>query len=225
MYINVHLQATKHCHRGEPRSIHRIAQKLHTKRSISWRDDNCCNKLVHVSNLTTLHKVIQKLVCNNINYHFTTPPYIINKLSPYGRATDKVRKSVITHWKLVKTHWKNKQCVKIRISIPLYAFGVQSSAYWLAKLKLWNDDVHLSVRLSTYCQSFPLHYNEWYYKNKCLQYNTTSNSKILPNICLKWHKTTDMRFKTVIPSLLCIAKKYRGWNTTLRFENQHWVKN
>ena len=61
------------------------------------------------------------------------------------RATDKVRKSVITHWKLVKTHWKNKEGVKIRISISRYALGVQSSAYWLTKLKLRIDDVHLSV--------------------------------------------------------------------------------
>ena len=30
-----------------------------------------------------------------------------------------------------------------------------------------------------------------------------------------------MRFKTVIPSLLRIAKKYSGDNTTLNFENQH----
>ena len=133
------------------------------------------------------------------------------------RATDKARKSVITHWKLLKTHWKNKQGVKIHISISRYALGVQSSAYWFAKLKVWIDDVHLSVRLSTYCQSFPLHYNEWYNKNKCLQYNTTSNSKILQNLCLKWHKTTDMRFKTVLPSLLRIAKKYRGCKYNFTF--------
>ena len=44
------------------------------------------------------------------------------------RATDKVRKSVITHWKLAKMHWKNKQGVKIHISISRYALGVQSSA-------------------------------------------------------------------------------------------------
>ena len=133
------------------------------------------------------------------------------------RATDKARKSVITHWKLVKTHWKYTQGVKIRISLSRYALGVQSSAYWLAKLKLWIDDVHLSVNLSTYCQSFPLHYNEWYYKNKYLQYNTTINSKSLPNLCLIWHKTTDMRFKTVIPSLLRIAKKYKGWKYNFTF--------
>ena len=107
----------------------------------------------------------------------------------YHRATDKARKSVITHWKLVKTHLKNKQGVKIRISISRYALGVRSSAYWLAKLKLWIDNVHLSVHLSTYCQSFPflmIIMSAWYYKNKCLQYNTTSNSKILPNLYLKY---------------------------------------
>ena len=88
------------------------------------------------------------------------------------RATDKARKSVITHWKLVKMHWKNKQGVKIHISISRYTLGVQSSAYWLAKLKFWIDNVHLSVHLSTYCQSFPLHYNEcmvsdWEGKGPC----------------------------------------------------------
>ena len=85
------------------------------------------------------------------------------------------------------------------------------------KVKLWIDDVHLSVRLSTYCQWFPLCYDKWYYKNNFLQYNTTSNSKSLPNLCLKRHKTTDMRFKTVIPSLLRIAKKYRGWQYNFKF--------
>ena len=48
-----------------------------------------------------------------------------------GRATDKARKSVITHWKSLKTHWKYKLGVKIRISILRYALGVQCSAYWL----------------------------------------------------------------------------------------------
>ena len=76
------------------------------------------------------------------------------------RATNMVPKSIITHWKMVKTHLKNKEGVKICISISRYALGVQSSAYWLAKLKLRIDDVHLFVHLSTYCQSFPLHYNE-----------------------------------------------------------------
>ena len=141
-----------------------------------------------------------------------------NRLTSRATDTGKACKSVITHWKLVKTHWENKQGVKIRISISQYALGVQSSAYWLAKLKLWIDDVNPSVRLSTYCQSFPLHYNEWYYTNKCLQFNTTSNSKILPNLCVKWHKTTDMRFKTVIFSLLRISKKYRGW----KYNSMYW---
>ena len=52
-------------------------------------------------------------------------------------------------------------------------------------------------------------------------YNTTIKSKSLGNLGLKRHKNTDMRFKTVIPSLLRIVKKYRGENTTLNFENQH----
>ena len=47
------------------------------------------------------------------------------------RATDKARKSVITHWKSLKTHWKYKLGVKIRISILRYALGDQRSAYWL----------------------------------------------------------------------------------------------
>ena len=50
-----------------------------------------------------------------------------------------------------------------------------------------------------------------------LQYNNTSNGKSLPNICWKRHKTTDMRFKTVIPFLLRIAKKYRGWKYNFKF--------
>ena len=81
----------------------------------------------------------------SINYHcewISVAIHCIRIISPTSphkcihviRATDKARKSVITHWKLVKTHWKNKQGVKIRISISLYALGVQSSAYWLAKL-------------------------------------------------------------------------------------------
>ena len=47
------------------------------------------------------------------------------------RATDKARKSVITHWKWLKTHWKYKLAVKICISILRYALGVQCSACWL----------------------------------------------------------------------------------------------
>ena len=42
----------------------------------------------------------------------------------FGRATDKARKSVFTHWKSWKTHWKNIQGVKIRISISLYTLGI-----------------------------------------------------------------------------------------------------
>ena len=79
-------------------------------------------------------------------------------LNPLSRATDKARKSVITHWKTLKTHWKYKLGVKIRISILRYALGVQCSAYWLSihvlkKVKLWIVDVNLSVRLSSYCQN------------------------------------------------------------------------
>ena len=42
------------------------------------------------------------------------------------RATDKARKSVITHWKSAKTHWKNKHSVKIRISISRYALDTKA---------------------------------------------------------------------------------------------------
>ena len=48
-------------------------------------------------------------------------------------------------------------------------------------------------------------------------YNTTSKSKSLANISLKRHKNTDMRFKTVIPSLLRIAKKCRRWKYNFKF--------
>ena len=48
-----------------------------------------------------------------------------------SRATDKARKSVITHWKSAKTHWKNKHSVKIRISILRYAFVRNWQAHWL----------------------------------------------------------------------------------------------
>ena len=64
------------------------------------------------------------------------------------------------------------------------------------KLKLWIDDVHLSVHLSTYCQWFPSRYDELL-QNKCLQYtsNTKSNSKSLPKLYLKLHKTADTCIK------------------------------
>ena len=45
----------------------------------------------------------------------------------YIRATDKARKSVITHWKSWKTHWKTEQGVKIRIRISPYALGAHNS--------------------------------------------------------------------------------------------------
>ena len=83
------------------------------------------------------------------------------------RATDKARKSVITHRKSIKTHLKNKQCVKIRINISQYALGVQSSAYWLSKLTRKQNWCPF-VCLSTHCQWFPSHY-KFYYKNTCLQ--------------------------------------------------------
>ena len=59
-----------------------------------------------------------------------------SNLLQVDRATDKVPKSVITHWKSLKTHWKYNLYyilgVKIRISILRYALGVQCSAYWLS---------------------------------------------------------------------------------------------
>ena len=93
------------------------------------------------------------------------------------RATDKARKSVITHWKSLKTHWKYKLGVKIRISILRYALGVQCSAYWLSihvfkKWKFWIVDVNLSVRLSSYCQNTVNIYSSV----------ITSNSKSLPKL-------------------------------------------
>ena len=104
------------------------------------------------------------------------------------RATDKARKSVITHWKSVKTHWKNKQGVKIRISISQYALGVQSSAYRLSKL---DGGKSLDWRCPSVCpfvniylQWFLLRCDKCYYKNKCLQFNTTSNSKLLLKLYL-----------------------------------------
>ena len=126
-----------------------------------------------------LCKCIDRFYCTNVLKGFTVQMYWKVLLC---RATDKARKSVITHWKLVKTHWKNKQGVKIRISISRYALGVQSSAYWLAKLKLWIDYVHLSVHLSTYCQSFPLHYNE------CMvfQKQMFAIQIIIPQAIAKW---------------------------------------
>ena len=140
-------------------------------------------------------------------------------------------KSVITHWKSMKPRWKNKLGVKICISISQYALGVQSSAYRLSinfkiktKVKLSIDNVHLSVHSSIYCQWLPLRYDKYYYKNKCLQYNTTSNKKSLPKLYSKWHKTADTSFSTVIPSLFSIATKYRGWKYHLKFSIQHWVK-
>ena len=95
----------------------------------------------------------------------------------YYKATDKARKSVITHWISLKTHWKYKLGVKIRISIYRYALDVQCSAYWLSihvlkKVKLWIIDVNLSVRLSSYCQNTVTIYSSV----------ITSNSKSQPKL-------------------------------------------
>ena len=136
------------------------------------------------------------------------------------RATDKARKSV-------KTHWKNKQCVKIRISISRYALGVQSSAYRLSKLTRKQNWCPF-VCLSTHCQWFPSHY-KFLLQKQVFAIDTTRSSKSLPKLYLKGHKTADIHFKTVhvihVPSLFSIAKKYRGWKYHLKFWNQHWVKN
>ena len=97
-------------------------------------------------------------------YYNNTPSYLINTnvISKFvavetpdpttNRATDKARKSVITHWKWLKTHWKNKQGVKIRINTSCYALDVQSSAYWSSMLK-WkeNSGFMMSICLSV-CQ-------------------------------------------------------------------------
>ena len=61
-------------------------------------------------------------------------------------------------------------------------------------------------------------------KNRCLQYDTTSNSNILPKLCLKQYKTADTHFKTVIPFLFMIAKN-TGVEIPLEiFKNQYCVK-
>ena len=113
-----------------------------------------------------MNAVLSKVPLSDFKHDLPSDISISRQGGPVIRATDKARKSVITHWKLVKTHWKNKQGVKIRISISRYALGVKSSAYRLAKVKLWIDDVHLSVFLSTYYQQFPLRYDKWYLKKQ-----------------------------------------------------------
>ena len=137
------------------------------------------------------------------------------------RATDKARKSVITYWKSLKTHWKYKLGVKIRISILWYALAwfrcpmqcvLIVNTCLKTKLKLWIVDVNLSVHLSTYCQNMVNIYSSV----------ITSNSKSLPNYT-KRNLDTALQNSNTIP--LSIAKNYRGWKYFLKFENQHWVKN
>ena len=91
----------------------------------------------------------------------------------------------------------NKQGVKLRIGISLYALGVQSSAYLLfkikTKVKLWIDDVHLSDRLSTYRQC-DVYSALWLFDdtNMCLQYDTTRIKLAnLYQFYLKRHQNAD----------------------------------
>ena len=70
--------------------------------------------------------------------------------------------------------------------------------------------------VNIYFQWFLLRYDKcyMYYKNKCLQLNTTRNSKLLLKLYLNGQKTADTRFNTVIPSLFSIAENIGGENTT-----------
>ena len=147
------------------------------------------------------------------------------------RATDKARKSVITHWKSWKTHWKNILGVKIRINISPYALGIQSSAYrwstfiqvlpdlWHLK-EFWLMDIwclHVSVNVLVY---FAL----WYYTNTFFEYNTNRSIAIAHHI---GHKGIKKKCITCSKTIISIAKKNyrgRGWKYHRNFENQHWVK-
>ena len=56
------------------------------------------------------------------------------------------------------------------------------------KVKIWIDNDHVYVCLFTHCKLFALPYDKCYYTDKCLQYNASSNNKLLPMLYLKRHK-------------------------------------
>ena len=129
-----------------------------------WTPTKCDSILIFTS--------FNNKVCWNIAY-FNTKMSYLSDFKRTNRATDKARKSVITHWKSLKTHWKYKLGVKIRISILRYALGVQCSAYWLSIHVLKQNCRCQSVRLSTYCQNMVNIYSS---------VKITSNSKSLPKL-------------------------------------------
>ena len=138
------------------------------------------------------------------------------------RATDKARKSVFTHWKSWKTHWKNIQGVKIRINISPYALGIQSSAYqWSTFIQVLPDFWHLKEfwLMDIWCPyvsvNFLVYFALCYYTNTCLEYNATRSIAIAHH---KGHKGIKKKCTTCSKTIISIAKKYvvggGGENTT-----------
>ena len=126
-----------------------------TSESVNWVLSNMkCN---YIPRGSVFHAIVSVMA---VKIQFSSPnivllsfnwPGTLETIDKYTvtRATDKVRKSVITHWKSWKTHWKNIQGVKIRISISPYALGIQSSAYrWSTFIRFLPDFWHFKEILA-----------------------------------------------------------------------------